>query len=299
MWSQLCWSQWWGDWFTFSLPTDEANFPLKGNMKTKSFIWIFVSIIQLIFLFAFGCGPKAPKLILDAEDQYTLAKREFDNKHWDQAVLELQKLILNYPGVGFIDSAQYLLGLTYFNQKEYPLAIGEFNRLLSSFPTSSLGDDAAFKVAECDFKLSPKAELDQSHTQKAIDELKDFLDDYPVSDKKEPALNLLKECRNKLAKKVYKAGYLYFKMKHYSGASMYFRQVLDEYPDTEWLKPAQFYLAEAMYKEKKYDQAKQEYQNFLQGFPTDELTKKVNKRLEKIVKILASDVKEKTDVEKR
>ncbi|MFH1336449.1 MAG: outer membrane protein assembly factor BamD, partial [Candidatus Zixiibacteriota bacterium] len=200
-------------------------------MKTISSLLTFISATLLFFLYISSCGPKAPQLILDAEDQYTLAKSEYEKEHWDKALLELQKLILNYPGVNFIDSAQYLLGMTYFNQKEYPSAINEFNRILTSFPTSSLGDDAGFKVAECDFEMSPKAELDQSHTQKALDELKNFLDDYPLSNKREEAQKLLNECRAKLAKKVYKGGYLYYKMRRYDAASLYFEQVLDEYQD--------------------------------------------------------------------
>jgi outer membrane protein assembly factor BamD len=266
-------------------------------MKTISTLLIFASGTLLFFLFITSCGPKAPQLILDAEDQYTLAKSEYEKEHWDKAVLELQKLILNYPGVNFIDSAQYLLGMTYFNQQEYPSAINEFNRILTSFPTSSLGDDAAFKVAECDFEMSPKAELDQTHTHKAMYELKNFLDDYPVSNKREEAQKLLKECRAKLAKKVYRGGYLYYKMRRYDAAALYFEQVLDEYQDTEWSKPAQYYRAEALYKEKKYDQAKEEYQKFIQDFPQDELAKKAGKKLEKIVKILVSEGKEKTAVE--
>ena len=87
-------------------------------------------------------------MVLDAEDQYALAKREFEEKNWNRAVVELQKLIFNYPGAAFVDSAQYLLGMAYFNQKEYPLAIGEFSKLLSSYPTSQLADDAAFMIAQ-------------------------------------------------------------------------------------------------------------------------------------------------------
>ena len=268
-------------------------------MKTKSFILIFSGVVLLMVIGACSCGPKPPKLILDAPDQYALAKREFENKHWDKTVLELQKLILNYPGVGFIDSAQYLLGMTYFNQKEYPLAIDEFNRLLSSFPTSSLADDATFKAAECDFRMSPRAELDQSHTQKALDELNNFLEEYPESNQKGQAMDLVNQGRTKLAKKVYKSGYLYYKMGRYLPAESYFQQVLDEYSDTEWAKPAQFFLAESLYKQKKYEQAKTEYQSYLQISPKDDLTKKVNKRLEKIDKILASGVKEKTEANKR
>ena len=266
-------------------------------MKTFSPFLIFSGSILLLFLFITGCGPKPPQVILDAEDQYALAKGEYEKEHWDKALLELQKLILNYPGVNFIDSAQYLLGLTYFNQKEYPSAINEFNRILTSFPTSSLGDDAAFKVAECDFRMSPKAELDQTHTHKALYELENFLNDYPLSDKREEAQKLVDECNAKLAKKVYKGGYLYYKMRHYDAASLYFKQVLDEYQNTEWAKLAQFYLAEALYKGKKYDQAKEEYQKFIQDYPQDELVKKANKNLEKTVRILAVEDKEKTAVE--
>jgi outer membrane protein assembly factor BamD len=228
---------------------------------------------------------------------WTKAKEEYQKKHWDKAVLELRKYILSCPGAANIDSAYYLLGMSYFNQREYPSAINEFNQLLSSFATSQLTDDAAFKVVECDFEMSPKAELDQSHTQKALDELNNFLDDYPLSDKREEAQKLFKECRTKLAKKVYKGGYLYYRMRRYDAASLYFERVLDEYHDTEWSKLAQFCLAEALYKGKKYDQAKEEYQKFIQDFPQDMLNKKANKKLEKIVKILVSKGKEKTAVE--
>lgn len=268
-------------------------------MKIKSFILIFLfSVFCILYsVFGLGCGPKMGKIILDAEDQYALAKREFEKKHYAQAVIELEKLILSYPGVSFIDSAQYLLGMAYFNQQEYPLAIEEFNKLLTSYPTSLLADDAAFKVTESDFKMSPRAELDQSHTQKAMDELKNFLDDYPQSDRREEGLQLLNKCRAKLRKKAYKSGYLYYKMRRYDSALIYFRQVINEYHDTEWAKPAQFQIAEGLYKNKKYDEAKEEYQKFLQDFPDDKLAKKAKQRLEKIVKSLATGAEKKSEVE--
>ncbi len=268
-------------------------------MNTKSVILIFLNITLLSFIFGFGCGPKTPEVILDAEDQYALAKKEFDKKHWDKAVVELQKLIFSYPGAAFIDSAQYLLGMTYFNQKEYPLATGEFDKLLRSYPTSPLADDAAFMIAQSDFEMSPKAELDPTHTQRATDELKNFLDDYPESDRREEAKEVLNKCRAKLAKKAYKTAYLYYKRKQYPSALIYLRHVLNDYHDTEWVKQAQFWLAEVFYKQKEYDQAKEEYEKFLQNFPDDKLAKKAKKRLKKLVKNPATGGEEKRDAEKR
>jgi outer membrane protein assembly factor BamD len=229
-----------------------------------------------------ACGPKQPSLILDAEDQFALAKREFEKKHYDQAVIEFQKLIFNYPGAVVIDSAQYLLGVSYYNQKDYPSAVTEFNKLLSSFPTSLLSDDAAFMVAFCDFKMSARAELDQERTSKALEELKSFLDDYPESERTKETQDLLTECRSKLAKKGYESGRLYFKMRQYEAALIYLNDILNEYHDTKWAPPAQFHIAEAYFKQKKFDQAKEEYQKFLENFPEDKLAGKARGRLEKL-----------------
>jgi outer membrane protein assembly factor BamD len=243
-------------------------------------IRLLVGISLFFLVFSMACGPKAPSLVLDAEDQFTLAKGEFQKKHYDKAVLEFQKLIFNYPGAIFIDSAQYLLGMSYFNQKDYPSAQGEFNKLLSSFPTSRLSDDAAFMVAFCDYKMSPRAELDPERTIKAIEELNSFLDDFPESERAKEAQDLVQEGRSKLAKKAYQSGRLYLKMKQYEAALIYLKDVINEYHDTPWAALAQFYIAEAYFKQKKYEQAKEEYQKFLENFAQDKLAGKVKRRLD-------------------
>ena len=245
-------------------------------------IKLLLSLSLFFLVFSMACGPKQPSLILDAEDQFALAKREFEKKHYEQAVIEFQKLIFNYPGAVFIDSAQYLLSVSYFDQKDYPSAVTEFNKLLSSFPTSLLSDDAAFMVALCDFKMSARAELDQERTSKALEELKSFLDDYPESDRTKEAQDLLTECRSKLAKKVYESGRLYFKMRQYEAALIYLNDIINEYHDTKWAPPAQFHIAETYFKQKKFDQAKEEYQKFLENFPEDKLAGKAKGRLEKL-----------------
>ncbi|UCB51818.1 MAG: outer membrane protein assembly factor BamD [Candidatus Zixiibacteriota bacterium] len=251
-------------------------------MKTKTFPLACLQITLLSFLLSLSCGPKTPKLVLDAEDQYALARREFDDGNWDKAVVELQKVVFNYPGAAFIDSAQYLLGMAYFNQEEYPSAILELNKLLVSYPTSRLADDAAFMVAKSDLEMSPGAELGQENTQKAVDGLRNFLDDYPESDRRDDAAELLTKARGKLAEKTYKNGYLYYRLGHYESALIYLEKVLNDYHDTGWAKDAQFQIAEVHFKEEKYDQAREKFEKFLQDFPDHKLAEKARKRLEKL-----------------
>jgi outer membrane protein assembly factor BamD len=251
-------------------------------MRSKTFLLVCFQLSLLSLLLGVACGPKAPTVVLDAEDQYAVAKREIDQENWDKAVVELQKVLFNYPGAGFIDSAQFLLGSAYFNQEEYPSAILEFNKLLVSYPTSKLADDAAFMVAKSDLEMSPKAELGQENTQRALDGLTNFLDDYPESDRREEAAELLTKARGKLAEKTYKNGYLYYRLGHYESALLYLEKVLNDYHDTGWVADARFQIAEIHYKEKKYDQAREEYEGFLQDFPDHKLAKKVKKRVKKI-----------------
>jgi outer membrane protein assembly factor BamD len=251
-------------------------------MRKRTFLLACLQMTILFSLLNLGCGPKVPKVVLDAEDQYAVARREFDEEHWDNAVVELQKIVFNYPGAAFIDSAQFLLGMAYFNLEEYPSAILEFNKVLVSYPTSRLADDAAFMVAKCDLEMSPGVELGQENTQRAVNGLRNFLDDYPQSDRREEAGELLTEAKGKLAEKTYKNGYLYHRLGHYESALIYLETVLNDYHDTDWAKDAQFQIAEVHYKEKKYDQAKEEYDKFLQDFPDHKLAKKAKKRLRKL-----------------
>ena len=96
------------------------------------------------------------------------------------------------------------------------------------------------------------------------------------------ARDLLRESRSKLAKKSYKNGQLYFKMRKYDAALIYLEEIVNGFHDTQWAAPAQFQIAEVYFKQKKYDQAKEEYERFLENFPQDKLAEKARERLEKL-----------------
>ncbi len=246
-------------------------------------------MIRRCYLFGFlllvlGCAGHKVGLILGAEEQFNLAKREYEKKNYSEAVLEFQKLIFNHPGAAFIDSAQYLLGMCYFKDKDYPASVGELNKILTSFSTSPLADDASFMIAFAHYKDSPKAELDQKNTLQAIGELENFLEEYPESEYYPEAQKLLLEARSKMAQKFYKSGRIYYKLKHYEAALLYLQEVLDQYPDTKFSSSANFLVAETYWQQKKYDLAELEYRKYLEKYPGDKLISKIKDRLKKLDK---------------
>ena len=243
-------------------------------------------IIFVIFsswgIFIFGCASRNIKPMPDANTQFEIAKRVYNRKHYYDSVIEFQKLILNYPGYAFIDSAQYLLAMSHFKDKDYASAAAEFRKLVSSFPTSSLADESFFMVALCDFQLSPKSELDQKYTFTAIEGLESFLDEYPESELVSQVKELLLEARSKLAKKAYKTGELYVKLKDYDGALIYLDEVIDNYSDTPWAGWALFQKGEVYRLKKINNDAKEYYQKVISDYPQSEAAKKAQERLQKL-----------------
>jgi outer membrane protein assembly factor BamD len=233
----------------------------------------------------FSCSRSGFKDQATPREQYDQAMELYNNNKSFKAQMAFQRLIYSYPGQTYIDTAQYYLGMSFYKMKNYPEAIAEFRRLLSAYPTSGFADDAQYHVAMCYYNESPKYYHDQTETIDAIDEFSAFLTRYPRSPLKSDAQEKLNKLYDKLAKKLYKSGELYLKMNNYEPALVYFEQVRDNYPNTEWAKFAFYNSGEAMRKQGRISDALETFQNFVLAFPDHELSVKARKKIEKLQSI--------------
>ncbi len=250
-------------------------------MKHHSkFTLLFIPAIILT-----SCSGTGLKKQATAREQYDYAMEEYNKNKFFKAQMAFQRLIFSFPGQTFIDTAQFYLGMSFYEMEHYPEAVTEFRRLLSSYPTSPFADDAQFQVAICFYDQSPKYYLDQSETYDAIDEFSLFLTRYPRSPRKEEAQEKLNELYDKLAKKLYKNGELYLKMHDYEPALIYFEQVRDNYPNTEWAKYAFYNTGVAMKRQGRISDALETFQNFVLAFPDHKLSKKARENISEIQSI--------------
>jgi outer membrane protein assembly factor BamD len=247
----------------------------------KKYILIFSGIIALV-VFS-GCGSARKNMTATVDEQFTLARREYDKGKYYNSIEAFQRIIFNFPGTSGIDSAQYYLAHSYFGNKEYELAAVEFDRLLSNYPQSPFIDDAQYMVGLCYLKNSPRHySLDQEDLKKAINAMEGFIIDNPDSPLVEEAKASILEARTRLAHKEYDNGLTYFKMYSYESARIYFQKVIDEYTDTKYASMALFKQAEAFFKEKNYAESKSKFDGFLSIYPDNELAGKAREYLEKI-----------------
>jgi len=229
-----------------------------------------------------SCSKGVTKGDLTPHDQFDKAMRLYQKEDYLKSQAEFQKVIYGFPGLAFIDTAQYYLAMSFYQIKSYPESIGEFRKLTQTYPTSALADDAQFHLAMAHFKESPGFALDQTETYSAVDEFGIFLDRYSDSPLADSARFELDHLYDKLAKKLFKSGELYLRLGNFEPALIYFGQVRDNYSDTEWAKLAFYYSAEAQMELGRKAEALETFQNFILTFPDHKLVHKAQKKIAKL-----------------
>ncbi len=253
-------------------------------MKTKSF---FMAWILLVLAILTGCGGPGKSPIATAEDQFTLAKKEYDKEHYLKAIDGFQRVIFNYPGATVVDTAQFFLAMSYLGNEEYELAAVEFRRLMVNYPMSDYADQAQFSAGVCFYKNTPgNYALDQQDLKKAIQVLEDFILENPDSPLVEEARAVILEGLTKLARKEYENGLLYFKIYDFRAARIYFQYVIDNYTSTGYAALALFKLSESAYKLSEYIKALEKFSQFKTLYPENKLIPDADEYIIKITRQL-------------
>lgn len=212
-----------------------------------------------------------------AESRYHEATELIARKKYDNAIVLLESLLFSTRATMLEDDVLHSLADSYYHKKQYLLAADMYRRLLQQTPGSPFAKSAQFQLAKSYEKLSPFYELDQEYTIKAINEFSTYLDEYPVDDaaQAQSDVELYRELmkvnpsnasykakyeaakaelsndapvsyskaailrlRDKLAHNRYSIAEQYVKLKKYHAADIYFDVVINQYPDTKWVKPA-------------------------------------------------------------
>jgi len=226
---------------------------------------IFLLFSSLVLLSA--CASTEVSDTPTAEERFAMGMQEFEDENWLEAINEFEIIRLQYPGSAVSDSARYFTGLSRFNREEYLLASYEFNRLVTGGRSRDLADDAYYMYAQCYYRMSPKAELDQTATERAIDALQSFVEAYPNHPKATEVEKQVLELVNKLAEKEYETGILYEKMENRSAALIYFSTVVDRYYNTYVVDDAHAGKIRMLVELKRWDEAESSIAEFLEKYP--------------------------------
>ena len=251
-----------------------------------------VAIFLLVLLASCGGARNEEEAVRPAPEQMAKCRDLFDKKKWARASTELSKMILNYPGHPAVDTAQFLLGVSYFKQELFVLAREEFRKISRNFPSSTLACQAEYYGLWSQYLLAPKnPAYDQKDAAAAVEALRGFLEEWAACSYADSARTLLASALDRLAKKDFSIGRLYFKMRDWEAARIYLQGVIDEYGESNYGPEALYLFAVSLEKEKKFAEARAKYEAFLSVYPAHKYSNEVREKLKKNSKLAAADSK--------
>ncbi|HNP48458.1 MAG TPA: outer membrane protein assembly factor BamD [Bacteroidia bacterium] len=258
-------------------------------------------ILLIISVFASGCSNYTRVMKgTDMDAKLNLAIKLYNKGDYFKALPLLEELITVYRGTKKAEKTYYYYSYTNYQLGDYETAAYDFDNFAKTFPSSEYAEECAFMHSYCYYQDSPEYSLDQTNTQKAINELQLFADQYPQSTRIEQCNKLIDQLRAKLEEKNFQNARLYYNMEEYKAAVTTFKNLLTDFPSTQYREEAMFLilkgsylLAENSIEDKKlprFQEAVAAYLDFAGSYAeskyrkeADDIVLQARKRLEKLL----------------
>ena len=161
--------------------------------------------ILAIALVLLSCNKEHRLAMASADKDYILkvANKEFEKKKWTDALALYERLTNLVAGTDDAPEVLYKSAFAEYYDKNYKLAGYHFKRFAESFPKDSRREEAAYMSALCYYEGSQDYNLDQANTNSAINELQDFINNYPSSERAKNINEMIDELNYKLEFKAY------------------------------------------------------------------------------------------------
>lgn len=146
----------------------------------------------------------------------------------------VRELLSRYPYQEFSDDYQYRLANYFFENGNYEQAASEYEILLNTYPESPWRSNARFLMGQSLLNQINGIAYDTRALEEARNHFQTYLDEYPNGQRVDRVQELLKQTSRQQARKDYETAAYYRRVGKTSGAVFYFKEVIRNYPLTDW-----------------------------------------------------------------
>jgi len=264
-------------------------------VRIKNLLYLFVCLSLLS-----SCGGfEKIRKSSDVNYKLTKANEYFEKKDYSHANELYKELMPIMKSTRNYEALFYKYAYTFYYMKDYLDGSYYFKNFTEYFPLSKDAEECEFMSAVCLFKYAPKYELDQTNTVKALEAMQSYTNRYPKSSRINDANGYVDRSRVKLETKQAGAAKLYYNIEKYKAATVAYKSVLRNYPESPSSDLYQFMIMKAMYKyasqsilekqEERYANAISAYNELKDTYPqskylteADKLNTEANNKVKKI-----------------
>ena len=250
----------------------------------KTFGWL--ALTSILFLVS-ACKSEFERVRISGDPNLTLKKAfEYYEQEEYQRAQTLFDLVLNtLKGQEQAEKAYFYYAYTHYHLKQYLLAAYYFKNFSNTFLNSPFREESSFMSAYSNYQLSPIYRLDQTNSQKAIEEFQLFANMFPKSPRVAESNKLIDELRRKLEEKAFAEGELYFNLKQYQSAVISFDNLLRDYPESPDAERVRYLIAKSGFllsensvverKQERYTEAINRCNDFLEKYKEGKYAKEI------------------------
>lgn len=243
----------------------------------------------ILFLFSFflvSCGGFGKVMkSTDADYKLKMAEQYFVKKKFVYAQQLYEDVLPFFKGKPEFEDIYYKYAYTAYHQRDYLNAENLFKTYLEIFPNSSRAEEIEYMRAYTFYKQSPKPQLDQTNTIKAMGMMQTFINTHPGSARIKEAEEIIEISKNKLETKDFQSAQLYFDTEHFRAAAVSFNSLVNSYPDSQkgdeymLMSIRSYYRFAEMSveskKQERFEKVVEESADFLDRYPQSQYVKEV------------------------
>src|SRR6201988_3162355 len=207
------------------------HFNTFANPKMNSKFTLLVTCYLLLAFFS-SCEVNKILKSSDYEYKYTKAIEYYNKTNYTSAQTLFEELIPVFKGTDRAEQVYFYYTYCHYYLTDYALAGFHFRTFARTFPNSTHAEECSFMNAYCYYLSSPKYSLDQSDTKNAIQEIQNFLNEFPESKRVDTCNILMDKLRFKLEKKSYEITKGYFFRDDWKAATPACLNFIKDFPES-------------------------------------------------------------------
>lgn len=251
---------------------------------------IYFLCFLLLLSFAAGCKDKQVEISPDVtsdEELFELGQQSIE-KDPEKGRLYFRQVIDSFPRSFYAQRAKLAIADSYFEQGDEGsmiIAASEYREFISLFPYSPSAAYAQYRIGMSYFEKALKPGRDQTKTKQALNELRQVINKYPLSDEANQARENIQECEERLAEHSFSIAHLYYKRRAFKAAISRLTEILTEYPGFTKMDRVYFDLADSYYSARMIEQSTPYFQKLISDYPNSKFAEQAVKKMAEIEKI--------------
>lgn len=205
-----------------------------------------------------GCHHKVQNPLANIDSKQpdkSLFDRSMDSMkkaHYQEARTLLETLINTYPDSEYIARAKLALGDAWYNEggkAAWQQAESEYKDFQTFFPNLPEASEAQLKIASMHYREMEKPDRDYAEAQRAAEEYKSLIQQYPDSPLVPQAKQKLREVQEILAERQYRIAHFYYLRDNLAASQARLQSLTESYPLYSGIDEALFELGTLYEKE--------------------------------------------------